>query len=100
MSKRKEKCAETFVRQEKKNIYYFKPHVTIRLKDMKKYNFGRLCNSESSDIWRTYELEPNWYDQLILTETHQYQHMCLPIFADTKTFPLEIITQKKRLGMI
>lgn len=31
MSKRKEKCAETFVRQEKKK--HFKPHVTIGLKE-------------------------------------------------------------------
>lgn len=84
----------------RKKKKHFKPHVTIRLKVMKKYNFGRLCNSESSDIWRTYELEPNGYDQLISAETHQYQHMCLPICGDMKTFPLEIITQKKRLGMI
>lgn len=84
----------------RKKTKHFKPHVTIGLKDMKKYNFGRLCNSESSDIWRTYELEPNGYDQLILAETHQYQHMCLPICGDMKTFPIEIIAQRKRLGMI
>lgn len=84
----------------RKKTKHFKPHVTIGLKDMKKYNFGRLCNSESSDIWRTYELEPNGYDQLISAETHQYQHMCLPICGDMKTFPIEIIAQRKRLGMI
>lgn len=39
----------------RKKTKHFKPHVTIGLKDMKKYNFGRLCNSDMSNIFIFYQ---------------------------------------------